>query len=702
MKCFIGGGIIIIEVIFDMARDEFLLSTAMLATLWEEKFNDSLDLLLGFVKYAIGQSTKIDCELDLKSIHATAKKYLYIPNIPEQIIEELLDRLTNKNYGKILFYDKMKQKYILRKDLSDFVSSFDNKLAKEKDEISCFFNGLESYYNSKARKTLTQDNLKGQFFHFLENEGFDFLRSSDKPINLREISTDNGQCYFLIAQYILSLYDNKTPEYATILRITMGYFLSKSIYLDSSKNHFKKNPPLKDLNVYIDTTLLLYILNCKTEYQYNSAMSMVNLLLDNGASLFYYPHNLEEVEVIIKKYKKDRSSPRRTLEKFDEEKYTDFQIEVFYKSIKSNLEKKHIFLSDTQSYSSYKNVIDEVGLAKYLTKKISGYKGNSNILDHDIKSISSICRERNGIKTEDYENLTCIWVTSNARLVKYTNKFFEKEYKNCFSPIISDRKLTTELWIKYGNSMNNVFESFLLENALLAIEPTDTVVSSFIETVNSFEKMNTITPEAAAHARIMCVNDKNLMLYTDGDPEKMTEQTTNDLLAAYRDSIIGEYKKEMDSKQKEYAEKEKAKDAELAIRNKENKEKDQEIAKLKNEIQETKSKKEESLKKVDLDSEKSTNTACKWIKRTVYSILIISGLACIFGFIWELVSFANGNGNTFLLIISIVIALTNMALLIIDLVGVAKQLLSIKEKIRFSIKSRYYKKYLDDYKKYNL
>ena len=111
---------------------------------------------------------------------------------------------------------------------------------------------------------------------------------------------------FLIAQYILSLYDNKTPEYATILRITMGYFLSKSIYLDSSKNHFKKNPPLKDLNVYIDTTLLLYILNCKTEYQYNSAMSMVNLLLDNGASLFYYPHNLEEVEVIIKKYKNVR------------------------------------------------------------------------------------------------------------------------------------------------------------------------------------------------------------------------------------------------------------------------------------------------------------------------------------------------------------------------------------------------------------
>ena len=75
-----GGDIIIFEVKFQMARDEFLLSTAMLSSIWEDDFSDSIDLLIGFVKYVIGQSTKVDDYLDLKSIHASAKKYLYIPN----------------------------------------------------------------------------------------------------------------------------------------------------------------------------------------------------------------------------------------------------------------------------------------------------------------------------------------------------------------------------------------------------------------------------------------------------------------------------------------------------------------------------------------------------------------------------------------------------------------------------------------------
>lgn len=340
-----GGDIIIIEVKFDMARDEFLLSTAMLSSIWEEGSTDSIDLLIGFVKYVIGQSTGINDELDLKSIHTNAKKYLYIPNIPEQIIEEILDRLTKDRYNKILFYDKKTRKYYLNKDLSEYVTNFDKKIDEHKIDISSVFDELNTFYNSKARKTLTQDELKHQFFRFLSNEGFDFLRTSDTPNTLRKITSDNGQCFYLIAQFILNLYDTRSYLYDTVLKITMGFFLSKSIYLDSSKNHFKKNPPLKDLNVYIDTTLLLYILDCKTDYQHQSAMSMVNLLLENGASLFYYQHNLEEVKEIITKYKrnKHRSNARRTLERFDEENYSDIQIDLFYGAIEDKLKDKGIY-----------------------------------------------------------------------------------------------------------------------------------------------------------------------------------------------------------------------------------------------------------------------------------------------------------------------------------------------------------------------
>lgn len=707
MKNGIGGDIIIIEVKFDMERDEFLLSTAMLSSIWEEGFTDSIDLLIGFVKYVIGQSTNINDELDLKSIHTTAKKYLYIPNIPEQIIEEILDSLTKNKYNKILFYDKRTRKYYLNKDLSEYVTKFDEKIDKQKIGISSVFDELDTFYNSKARKTLTQDELKHQFFRFLSNEGFDFLRTSDTPNTLRKITSDNGQCFYLIAQFILNLYDTRSYLYDTVLKITMGFFLSKSIYLDSSKNHFKKNPPLKDLNIYIDTTLLLYILDCKTDYQHQSAMSMVNLLLENGASLFYYQHNLEEVKEIITKYKrnKHRSNARRTLERFDEENYSDIQIDLFYGAIEEKLKDKGIYIAHTQSYDKHDYVIDEKGLSVYLSEKIAGYKDKENILEHDIKSISSICIERKGITVSNYENLSCIWVTSNTKLVKYTKKFFEKEYKNCIFPIISDRKLTTDLWIKYGNKKNNVFELFLLENALLAIEPTEEVITKFIDNVEKFEKMNIITPETASLIRINCINDKNLMLLTDGDPERMTEQTANELIEGYKEKIIADYKKEQKKEikqlQNEYLAKNKLQDETIAQKNAENSEKDKQIKKLNEQIQNQKKKEERQLRKVDQDANNSANTACKWIKRFIYSLSIIIALSFTVEFILEIIELINGNGNFLRLTIFVLVAIVNISFLVIDLIGIASSFKKIKQKLFYSIKSKYYKKYLGQYNKYH-
>ena len=703
-----GGDIIIFEVKFQMARDEFLLSTAMLSSIWEDDFSDSIDLLIGFVKYVIGQSTKVDDYLDLKSIHASAKKYLYIPNIPEQIIEEILHRLTKRRYDCILSYDDEQAKYILKSDLTDFVAKFDEKKNKQQLEISAVFNKLDTFYNNKARKQLSQEELKKNFFRFLSQEGFDFLRSSDTPNSLRKITSDSGQCFYLIAQFILDLYENDKDAYNTVLKITTGYFLSKSIYLDSNKNYYKKNPPLKDLKVYIDTTLLLYILDCKTEYQHQSAMSMIKLLIDNGASLFYYPHNLEEVQDIIEKYKRNRQhkNPRKTLEKFDEENYSDIQIDLFFQTISEKLKANNIEIANTHSYDDYNNVIDEKALGDYLAENIAGYKGKGEILEHDIESISSICRERNGIKTNEYENLSCIWVTSNTKLVKYTNKFFGKEYKNSFSPIISDRKITTDLWIRYGKKKDNVFELFLLENALLAIEPSEEVVSKFIEYVDKFEEMNAITPETAAYVRIRCINDKQIMISTDGDPEKMTEQTANDLITEFKEKIIDDYKKEqereLDHIQSKYEAEGKLKDEELARQKADNTKKDKYIKDLEDKIQQSKETEEKELKALDSKASNSAKKVCKVLTITVRVLLIALAAIFVGKSVYDIIEIINGNGGIMNFIASLIVALINIALLVFDFFGIFAFIKGIKQKIFYSIKSRFYKRYLKQYNKFHI
>lgn len=83
------------------------------------------------------------------------------------------------------------------------------------------------------------------FIRFVRLEGYDFLRSSETPNSLRKITSRNSQCDFLIAQFILDSHDNLKDIYTSILRMTAGYFLSRSIYLDSSRNNFKKKSTSK-------------------------------------------------------------------------------------------------------------------------------------------------------------------------------------------------------------------------------------------------------------------------------------------------------------------------------------------------------------------------------------------------------------------------------------------------------------------------
>ena len=687
-----------------MERNDFLLSTAMLSSIWEEQQSDSIDLLVEYVKYIIGTTTKQGEELNVELIHEKTKAGFLIKSLPQQIIEVILSRLTSKKYDSILKYDKIHQKYILDKDLSQFVIVFDSKILLQKNNINNVFDELEKYYNSRSRKSLTKEELKRHFIRFIRLEGYDFLRSSDVPNSLRKITSRNSQSDYLIAQFILETQKSNTDIYQSILKMTAGYFLSRSIYLDSSRNNFKKNPPLRDLRVYIDTTLLLYILDCKTEYQHQSAMSMVKILLENGASLYYYPHNLEEVQDIILKYKNNRHrhNSYRTLEKFDEEEYTDIQIDLFYESIEEKLRKENVFLENTQAYDSYSDVINEQGLSDFLSDKISGYKVKNNILEHDVQSIASICMERKGTKVSKYENLPCIWVTSNTKLVKFTKQFFGAEYKDTILPLITDRKLTTDIWVKYGNKKDNIFELFLLENALLAIEPSEAILERFFENVEKLEKVGEITPELAAFLRMKCISDKNLMIAAEGDPDNLTEETTNEYINSCKDAILKKYAEEKD---KEVSKLKSDNASEIQNKNKEIEDlkrkhdlADQKSRKRISELEESIQKKEEqSLINISMKSKASANIACTILKWIYYVFLFLAAVGLIANSAKEIIDAINGGLNIFGLVVSLAASVISIIFIIADFNGLLAFTTKLKAKINHFFERKFYDKYYRQY-----
>lgn len=687
------------EVKFDLERDEFLLSTAMISSIWEEKKNDSIDLLVDFIKYTIHKITKVNDVIDLKELHAKTKIDFYFKSIPEQIIEEILRRLKEKTYGQIVSFDKKSSCYYLDKDLSGFAEEFDKRIKFQKESLGKVFDDLSNYYKTNFEKNYSQKEVKAKFIRFIAKEGFDFLQCPEIPNSIRKITSNRGQDEYIIAQYILSVREDidKKDIYDSVLRMTAGYFISKSIYIDSSKDYFKKNPPLKDLNVYIDTTLLLYILDCKTEYQHQSAMSMVNILKSNGANLYYYQHNLDEVVDIITKYKNNRNeiNPYRTLERFDKDKFSDMQIVIFLETIEERLKEKSIYLKATHAYKEYSSVIDESGLSKYLSKYISGYKEKTQLLDNDVKSISSVCMERNSVRTKMYENTTSICVTSNSKLVKYANVFLEFNNDSSISPIITDRKLTTDLWIRYGNNKSDLFETYLLENALVAIEPTPELLSRFFENVEKFVEMGNISPETAAIVRAKCITDKNLMIATSGDPNNLNESTTNEYIEKCKEEIIGETVEEKDKKIEEL---EKQLSAVEINNDKAISKKDEQINEL---VNKEKKREETALHQVETDTDKITRIFMIIIKIAYFLLLVIIALVMGCFCVIDFISLAESDINIVLLIVKTTITILEIIYTILEWRGKFGIATKYKGKVYNKVRSILYGLNMKIYNRYN-
>lgn len=314
--------------------------------------------------------------------------------------------------------------------------------------------------------------------------------------------------------------------------------------------------------------------------------------------------------------------------------------------------------------------------------------------------------ERKGTKVSKYENLSCIWVTSNTKLVKFTKQFFGDEYKDTIPPIITDRKITTDLWVKYGNKNDNIFELYLLENALLAIEPSVEILERFFDKVEKLEKMNEITPELAAYIRMKCISDKNLMLATEGDPENLTEETTNDYIHTCKQAILKDYVQEKDDEIVRLKS-----DAANQL-----KEKDQEIEKLKrkrildnqnnniriSELEKSiKQKEEQRLINISKQSKRKATFICTILKWIYYIFLFIAAIGLMANSVKEIFEAINGNTNLFSLIASIAAFIIGIIFIIADFKGLLSFTTSIKLKIFHFFERKFYEKDYLNYERLN-
>jgi hypothetical protein len=523
-----------IKVVLDMNNDNLLISTSILTAIWGEKKYDHVDLILQFVKYIIAKNFHIGDEISKENILEGLSVDFALPNFPPNVLEAILRRLSTKKIAILL--KKTYNNYFLTADLAGFQQEFEQRKLLAQQQTEIVLKALADYINENTTKIKADEKIaRNYLINFFNDNGI--ITVSNISL-LKSITAKNGNENFLVARFILDNFELKNQLFNAIRGISYGFILSKSIYIDNQSMYTKKK--LENLEVYFDTTFLLYALGFKTDYQKKAAKSLIDLLRTNKASLFCFSHNYIEITDILEAYKYRISVGQRmfsnTLEYFDENEYDEFGIERVIASLKDKLEELGISVKNSPDFSYNDQLsqkekgkyIDWVGLKAHLKDKIGGYNKNDHekAIDNDMDSITSISLFRRGESAKLLENCIAIFVTTNIDLVRESTFYLSKfSPKDSIPFLITDVDLCMQVWTKYSFYDESIPNSILIENARAALEPTFNIIEKFNKTVEQIEKEGGVTKETSDMLQMEHYIHREVMLQSRGDPDLITPQT---------------------------------------------------------------------------------------------------------------------------------------------------------------------------------
>ena len=532
---------------FEMKTSRTLISSAMLTAMCDTNSIDNLKLLEKFVAMCIAESTDVGSIIDKSKVLKFMDESYSFRDMPMPVLEKILQRMSRGNEKSITVSTSNNYKLIKNLDveLATFKLQEHTAQAETHDIIVALTDRLrETSPNLKVDEEAVSIWL-GDFF---ETRGVDVLFDIDE---LRADTIKNTDALsYQIGRFILDAKETDDLLFAKIESIARGAMIASAIYIDTSNTPtFVKERRLTNLSVYLDTAFALSALNYKRADQKLAADTLLDMLRENGASLFIFPQHKDEIIDILRNFR-DRDAysakPSQTLERLEAERFTTIEIDQEIQSLTASLNSLGITDAPRESYfdkvgALKKNppaYIDYSGLSDHVLKKIPRYSRSDQMLQNDIDAISYIVLQRDGMRYETIESCQSIFLTTNYNLVREANQFLRySAHKMQISPIISDIDLTAILWIKYAMQNRNIPRLWLVSAANAAVSPTASVMGKFYEITVRMSKKGDLTDDEAANLRYSTYARAEIMSTCGGNPDMLDDTS----VLAVRDRVKKKY-----------------------------------------------------------------------------------------------------------------------------------------------------------------
>ena len=554
MKKVYNYDIIDLGVRWDIMNNNLLTSTAMLSAYWEKEKKDVLDLMMPFLKYSIGKTTKVGTVIDVSKLVVHFKQEFGYDTMPMGVFTGLLNRLCPN------FLNKTKEKYTLKKSLDDEITRFERGHALFEEHRSKVVTALSEYLNQQTflNRHYTPEATMTALINFFAANGICIIKDTVMLEALRR-NEDHQQYY--IAQFIIDEYNKKTEVFSYIEDMVKGFFVSTALTIQPQNTDVARSKA-QDLSCFLDTRLVINALGFCLPEERTSALEVLKMLTEKGAKLFCFEHNVQEIISIMSAYKYALNNPYgsnspHTLIAWDEQHYTVSDVERQISLLRTKISHLGITIRekppviDAESYPF--NDDDFLGC---INEKIHYTKREA--LERDVQSIASIFLLRAGYRNSEIEKSKYIFITSNILLASVANAYLIKkgicDFGEETMPIITDIDMSSIVWLKCYSSHKDFPKQKLIEQSLIALEPTPTMMTTFFEMVDRLAFEGGITADEAAILRADVYCKRELASLARGNAESINEETVYTIREKLRTQYVGDANRSSDLNYQKYVE----------------------------------------------------------------------------------------------------------------------------------------------------
>lgn len=673
--------VITLKGIINMDNINALITIATASYIYNGDYNDKTDIIRPFVLKIILDNYSKNETIGLKKIIEKLESDYGLINVPSAVILKILHRIHTKNEGYLI--KNGKTNYIFGDIPSDAIKTFNENTMSAKNSMSELIDGLYNYIK-KEDEELQKEDLQKELFDYLDKYGVPFY--VDQEFVLSPLIEKSHS--YLIAKFMLEHIQSRSYMLTHIQDVLKGILLIRAIYSDN-KIFDEKELLIDDVSIYVDTPIILNILELKTDEENTLAAPIVNLLKDNGIKIKCFQHNVEEVENIIIKYRDKKYKQGLTIEKFDNANYSVEQINYYLNILEDEIVKKGILIDKNSSYESLsakfserKIKFDYKGLEDFLSQHISSYKQKPEMLKTDMDSLFYIYLMRLGKRTKDFRNCKSIFITSNEKLEKYTNQYIN----DCsqFPLVIDIVDFITAVWVNQTKGDNELITKMLLPYATATINcPSEKFLGMVRVHLNNYKSFKELSDEEYN----VYFNDfqfhKVIFKNANGNPEKIKENM---------EISINEFKYNIQSKATRQLENENQ-ELRLEIERMKNLEKEKNEAKAKM--------RRESIEECE-DKSKNVSNILKYSLWTMYSLILVGVAYYAIKMSIDFIKNSKQTKTVIVIVLGAIIELYGILSLFIDKISLVKKIISkLCNKLYNHILFKKIREMEEELKKYN-